>query len=125
MIRSYHPNDMEVIAQIHEKHYAEEFSLPDFISNFLCSFTIVNKGEIVSVGGMRTIVESVVITDKDKSVRDRREALYQILEASIYITGKCGYNQIHASIINDESWKRHLTKVGFKPIKGNMLVLEV
>lgn len=125
MIRSYHPNDMDMIAQIHEKYYAEEFSLPDFISHFLCSFTVVNKGEIISIGGVRTIVESIVITDRDKSVRARYHALHEILAASKFIAGKYGYDQIHATIVNDDAWKQHLKKIGFEPIKGNMLVLGV
>jgi len=125
MIRSYHPNDLHEIAEIHKKYYASEFSLPDFITKFLCSFTIVDNGKIICAGGVRTIVESVIVTDKSQSVRIRREALYEMLQASMFTANKCGYEQLHASIIDDEQWKRHLDKVGFKPIKGEMLVLDV
>ena len=125
MIRCYHPNDFNEVAQIHEKYYAEEFSLPNFFDRFLCSFTIVEDGEIISAGGVRAIAESVIVTDKSKNIKVRRKALYDMLDAQMFVTKKYGYDQLHASIINDPQWQRHLIKVGFKPIKGNMLVLEV
>lgn len=126
MIRSFYPTDLNKIEQIHEKYYKNEFELPDFWNNYLCAFTVENENqEIVLSGGIRTILEAVVITDKSKSVRDRRLALIEFLHASATIGSKYAYDQIHATVINDEKWENHLKRIGFRPTKGNMLVLGI
>lgn len=123
-IRSIKEGDIEKASIIWEKYYKEEFTLPDFIDKFLCSFVVEKYDEIVSIGGVRLVTESVVLTNKDFSVRERREALYKILEASAYITKSNDFSQLHA-FVQDESWHRHLLKVGFNNTKGKSLVLEL
>jgi hypothetical protein len=124
-IRSIETSDFEQIRAIHEKHYREEFSLPDFINKFICAYVVENsKDKIISVAGVRTIVECIAITNKDASVRERRDALLQILEASKYFAAANGYSELHA-FIQEEAWKHHLEKFGFHKTKGKALVLEV
>ena len=124
-IRSLQESDFGQLRDIHARFYKDEFSFPDFIDNYLCSFAVVNHdGQIISASGIRTILESVAITDKRFSVRDRRKALLEILHASTYISSKNGFNQIHA-FIQDESWLKHLEKYGFIPTKGFPLVLDL
>jgi len=107
-----------------EKYYKEEFDFPDFITNFLCCFIVEQEGNIICAAGVRTIAEVILITDKDFPVRSRRGSLYNVLDASSFIAGKMGYNALHA-FITDLTWKEHLSNVGFHPIKGDGLILEL
>ena len=115
-------DDIKRLKEIHEKHYSHEFSFPDFLNGFYCAFVIEDESGIVAAGGVRPICESIIITDKDRSVRDRRYALSQVLQASMFIANAEKYNELHA-FIQDTNWEWHLSKVGFKPTKGKSLVL--
>jgi len=123
-IRVLYPSDIEQLKAIHERFYKNEFDFPDFYDKFLCAFTVLENEHIICSGGVRTIAESVIITNKEFDIASKREALYKMLEASLFTIGKCNYNELHA-FIQDEKWLRHLLKVGFKSTKGDSLVLSV
>lgn len=118
------PSDIDELRKIHEKHYSSEFSFSDFASGFIAAFVVEDSesNTIITAGGIRAIVECVAITDKDISVRDRREALYKLLQACAFHTTSKGYNGLHAFIQNDD-WLRQLKKVGFKETAGKSLVM--
>lgn len=126
IIRELHSSDLNQLRAIHARFFSDEFELPDFFNKFLCSFVVVNEEEnvIITAGGVRTIAESVIITNKHISPETRREALYRMLEASAHITNSFGYEQLHAFIQNDK-WKKHLEKVGFNKCKGEAVYLNV
>ncbi len=124
IIRALQADDIEKIREIHEKYYQEEFVFPDFTRDFLGAFVSVDDDKIVAIGGVRNIIESVVITDKGASVRKRHDALFQILDASAWLTGQKGHTELHAFVQND-IWKHILEKVGFHTTKGQALVLEL
>ena len=125
MIRALCPGDIDTLRVIHHNFYRGEFEFPDFLNNFLCSFVVIKDGEnkIVSAGGVRLIAEAIIITDKQFSVRERRSALYQILDAAEFITKKADFPRLHA-VTEDESWKKHLMKIGFHS-RGELLVLDL
>jgi hypothetical protein len=124
MIRAMREEDLQLIQEVHKEFYSRDFPIPDFQKHFLCAFVAVNeKQEIVSAGGVRTICESILITDKRQPVATRREALYDMLSASMYIAGKNNYNALHA-FIQEAGWKSHLEKVGFTPITGDGLIIQ-
>jgi hypothetical protein len=124
-IRALTPNDIDEIRKIHNLFYKDEFEFPDFLNNFLCAFVVIDDDEkIISAGGVRMIAESVLITDLNHSTRDRRKALYQVLEASQYLTLNADFKELHA-FVQDDKWSRHLNRVGFLPTKGKSLVLEL
>jgi len=124
-IRSLQLEDIEVIRKIHETHFKNEFEFPDFLNNFLCAFVVENEdGRIISAGGVRAIAESIIVTDKSYPIKDRRAALYQVLDASCFLTKQASFDQLHA-FIQDANWLRHLQKIGFSPTKGQALVLNV
>jgi len=126
MIRSLLKDDFDKVKEIHEKFYKTEFDLPNFLDKYLCAFAVEDEdtNEVISLGGIRTIVESIVMTNKDFSPRDRRKALLEILAASLHFTEKFKYNQIHA-FVQESDWEHHLRKVGFKDINGKGLVLSL
>lgn len=124
-IRPLSTNDIEKIREIHSKYYQDEFEFPDFFNNFLCAFAVTTDTDsIISVGGVRSIAESLVITDKDYNVKTRRAALFRVLDASEFIARDAKYNELHA-FVQDEDWYNHLRKIGFLPTKGKPLVLEL
>jgi hypothetical protein len=124
MIRPLKFEDLHVIKRIHEEYYKEEFDFPNFFDKFLGVFVVTDDStdELLTVGGIRTIAESVIITNKGARARNRRFALYQMLQASLFTCSRLGYHELHA-FIQDEKWVKHLMKVGFKPTVGKPLVL--
>lgn len=124
IIRNYQDNDFEQLKLIHERYYKTEFSLAEFYEHFLQLFVVVEDDKIITAGGVRTIVESVIVTDKSFSVKQRREALLKMLQAQSFVTGRNDYKQLHA-FIQDKSWLNQLIEYGFKPCKGNAIYIGV
>jgi len=97
--------------------------MPNFGTGYLAGLAAVgDKGQIISAAGIRLIPEVVMITDKLQPIEDRRLALLELLRACCFVAEKDGFDQIHA-FVQDEKWKRHLLKAGFRGTKGEALVL--
>jgi hypothetical protein len=124
IIRNYQDSDLEQLKIIHERYYKEEFSISEFYQNFLNLFSVVEDDKIISVGGVRLIAESVIVTDKGYSARQRREALLMMLQSQTFITGRNNYHQLHA-FIQDKNWEKQLLEYGFKPCKGDAVYIGV
>jgi hypothetical protein len=123
--RALMPRDLPAVKLIHAQHYEHEFELPDFKTNYIASFAVVNEAEkIIAAGGVRAIAEVVIVTDKEAASRDKHKALYKILEASKYFANEAKFDQIHA-MVKDDKWKRRLEKDGFKQCEGILLYSEV
>lgn len=120
------PSDFEEIKRIHYNHFKDEFTLDDFMDpHTLRAWSIRNDdGKIICVGGIRAIVEAVMITDKEFPADERRDAFYKMLEAMMFICRDYGFNQLHA-FIQDEKWLRHLKSAKFHETKGRSLVLNI
>ena len=107
--------DRYELYDIWKKYYKDEIPLfPDFFDKYLCAFVVEQEGHIVVGGGVRTIAESVILTNKSFTPRQRVVALREVLHASKYVANRSGYNNLNA-FIADESWKKHLIRIGFKP----------
>lgn len=124
--RSLRREDIARVQEIHERYYKEEFNFPNFLRNFLCAFVVPNdKGDIISAGGVRLIAESVIITNKGFSPKERREALLQVLETSKFICKREGYDGLHA-FVQEEAWAHILkSKYNFYPCAGEALVIDL
>jgi hypothetical protein len=124
-IRPLKDSDVNELRTIHAKYYSHEFSFDDFARGFLASCCIESSsGEIVSAGGIRPLTEIVLVTNKDFSVRERREALYKMLTACMYSASKFRLDSLHA-FVQDDVWIKHLKRVGFKDTKGKSLILNL
>lgn len=124
-IRVINHNDIEQLREIHLKHYNDEFEFPNLFENFLSSFVVTDKNDkIISGGGVRTIAESIIITDKDYPIESRRKALHEMLAASVFTAASREYKQLHA-FIQDEKWLRHLKRNGFKETVGKSIVFNL
>ena len=118
-------DDMELVRKLHAKGFAQEFDCPDFTRGFFSAFKIVDtKGQVIAISGIKPIAESIVITDSEANVRQKTEALIEILQASTYVCKQFDFTQLHC-FITDEEYKKHLQRFGFEPTKGQALVRNV
>lgn len=126
-LRAVKPDDIPRLKQIHQEFFRDDFAFPDFVTGFICAYVIEEDGQIIAASGVRTLAENVLITNKsgEFTIAKRREALLKILDVSRYVCQKYGYDQLHAFVINDENWTRHLHDYGFHPTKGKALVLNL
>lgn len=117
------PTDEPDLRLIHDKFYKDEFSFPNFFDKFIVAASVKDKDDnIICAGGVRTICEAVIVTNKDIEIEQRREALLKILNLSEFASGRVGYKSIHAQILNNPKWEQHLIKYGFQKSKGTWLV---
>ena len=123
-IRTYYPADLSQLSQIHQKFYADEFHLADFFNHPFTQVVVEEDGKIICAASIREILELVAITNKDFSPRIRRAALLNILQSAMFTAARTNFNQLHA-FIQDNKWKSQLEKYGFKPTKGQALVLNI
>lgn len=123
-IRAIRVEDFNKIKKIYETYFANQFEFPDFVRNYIAAFVVEDDGEVIVVGGVRTIAEAVMITNKDIPTVDRREAMISILTALSHMSKLDGHDQLHA-FVQEDKWKRHLIRVGFRPTKGEALVIDL
>lgn len=124
VIRNFNQVDLFTLERLHRKFFADQFELPNFLDKFFCAITIEDVNGILAIGGVRTIAECILVTNMDRTARDRRNALYAFLHAAAHFSAKHDYNQLHA-FVQDEVWAKHLKKVGFSSTKGQALVIGV
>jgi len=121
----FQPDDEVQLKTIHSVN-DYEFAFPNFMDKFLCAFTVKDHdGNIITGGGVRTICEAVIITDRDVRIESRRRALHKMLDMSKYVTEKYGYDEIHAIVLDDPKWEGHLKKQGFRDSNGKWLVMSI
>lgn len=125
MIRALLKRDQIQIKDIHEQFYKDEFDLSE-MTNFTCGFTSVDENDkVICAGGIKTLMEMIIVTDKNIDITKRQLALYDMLNTAGKSTKACGYDLLHI-FIQDDKWARYLIKhVGFKPTIGKSLVIGV
>lgn len=125
MIRGLREQDLEKLRSIHRRFYANEFSFPDFSKHFINVFVITDSNDdLISVGGVRPILEIVAITDKDKIVKERVGALGDLLTISAFIAEHDKFDELHC-FVQDDTWMKQLMKKGFVETKGKSLVFKI
>jgi glutathione peroxidase-family protein len=122
IIRNIVENDLEQLKEIHQKYYSHEFPFEDFIGRFFESMVVEDKGEIISACTLRTLIEAVMITDKNVETGLRREALLRILATSLLVAGRTGHCSVQA-FIQDDTWEKQLKRYGFRECKGKALFI--
>jgi hypothetical protein len=121
-IRKLRLTDIPGLYEIWKKYYINDFTFPDFYEKYLFSNIIVDENDqIISLGAVRVIPEAVFITDKNRSIRQRKFALESLLELTMIELKDRKFDQLHAQV-NDENWKNVLVKYGFNKCAGTVLV---
>lgn len=124
MIRLLEKHELEAVIELHRRFYQDEFKFPD-LSQFLCVLAAVDESNgIVTAGGVRPILETVLITDQSQPVKLRRKALLEMLQSISFVAHRSNYNQIHA-FVQDEGWLKQLVKHGFRKCHGEALYLNI
>ena len=127
-IRAYKPSDIPEAKRIFDKFYAKDahgsLEFPDMTQNYLCAFTVLGSdGRIVTTGGVRVIPEVTLMTDKERPVRERVQALRQVLSVAGFITRDSNFSWLHA-VTDDPTWANQMETVGFTP-RGQDLEIHV
>lgn len=123
-IRSLKSDDFRAAHKIHMAHYQETPEV-DFNHSFIASFVVEDASGIVTLGGIRLNPEIVLVTDMDRSVRARHDALYRVLDASKFICVKHNYDQVYAFVTDALYSKQLQEKSGFKPAVAETLILNL
>ena len=123
IIRGLSSNDIGKLKEVHERYYKDKFPFPDFIDNYIGTFTVVDdSNRVITGGGLRVIPEAVIITDKSFSPSQREKALLMVLDVALYLVRKNRFSQLHAFVEDDPNWVHVLKKHGFRDIVGTGLV---
>jgi len=122
IIRPVKEDDIEILKEIHERYYKNEFPFDDFIGRFFECMVAEDNGKIISACSLRTLIEAVMITDKNIDHKLRREALLRILHTSLLVAGRTGHPSVQA-FIQDETWEKQLKRYGFRECKGKALYI--
>ena len=123
-MRTLNINDINELKKIHSHFYEKEFEFPNFFENYLCAFVVEDNDKIITAGGVRTIPEIILITDKDQSVKMRVSGLYKALQISNHICERNNYKHLHA-FVQDDKWLGQLLRSGFRSTKGKSVVIDV
>lgn len=126
IVRNFEDVDIPDLLRIHQNFYESEFSISEFdVNNFIDKFVIADESnQIVSICGVRNIAEIIAVTDKNHSVRARREALMKMLEVSNFIARRSDFDSIHA-FVQDKVWLNQLLRHGFKLTNGTTIIKSV
>lgn len=124
IIRAFQDKDIKDLERIHQD-YENEFSLSEFNdSRFSDLFVVEQDSRVISLGGIRTLAEVVIVTDKTIPTKDRVQGLQLIRQTSAYIARKNGFDSIHA-FVQDKVWLHQLLRNGFRQTQGVALVCDV
>ena len=123
-IRPLEQSDYDALEAIHRRYY-DGLDVPSFRRNCLGAYVIHDENnDPICMGGIKTFAEIVIVTDKSKSLRARREALYKVLDVSRFITSRYGYEHLHA-FINDDQYLHTLLRRGFRLMKAHPVVIDL
>lgn len=127
-IRNYRPSDMEAATRIFNRYYSKDrfgsLTFPNMTENYLCAFTVEDENkQIITVGGVRTVAEVTLMTDKARSTRERVNALKSVLKASAFIARQFNFDWLHA-VTDDPTWANQMKQHGFIP-RGEDLEIHV
>lgn len=123
MIRALFERDKDELIRIHQQ-YKGEFQIEEFDDpHYLQLLAVIDSTDkLICAGGIRTITEAVLVTDKTATNRKKYEALYKFLQACEFVCKRNGYTEL-TTFVQDEAWIKHLLDNGFARTKGESLVL--
>lgn len=117
LIRSYQLQDIKEAKRIFDKYYSKDkqgsLTFPDMTDNYLCAFVVEDDNKnIITSGGVRTIPEVTLMTDKEYPTRERIQALKLVLRATGFIAKQFRFDWLHA-VTDDPTWANQMKQHGF------------
>lgn len=124
-IRLLEQADIPEVDRIYNAYFSDNEYPAFFNGKYSCRYAVTDdSNKLILAGGVKTIAETVVVTDRSRPVKTRLDALLQALGSSIFITQAMKYNQIHAFVNNDEKYIKVLQTYGFKLVDAKVLILD-
>lgn len=124
IIRPMTHTDSLELEEMSQKYYPE-FNSPEFEDNYFGKFVIThNNGEIVIGGGLRSLAEVVLVTDKSKNRHLIGDGLIRALGLCINEARNRNIDFLHA-FVKDDKYAKHLISHGFDIREGTALSLYV
>lgn len=123
-LRSPVRSDSAKIKEVHEKFHEEDFPLPSY-DNVLADAVADNGQGLIAYGMVKVLAELILISDKDKPLRDRMNALDMLVKAAVSQAKEIGLEQLYITVSDprfSELLKKHF---GFKTVKAESLVLNL
>src|SRR6266404_1797978 len=115
MVRAFESSDISKLVDIHKRNYEQEFPFPFSGARAFLDEKFVVEDEyhnIITFGALEIALEAVVMTDKCCPIKQRREALYKLLQALSFAAEGHGFDMFHCTI-QDLKWLEHLKRAGF------------
>jgi hypothetical protein len=120
MIRKIRGRDLEYIRHLCQIHYGDEFPFPDLTHCHRIPVCDV-EGQVIGGGIFRDIPEAIIIIDKNRSRRNKVQAVKELVEEGIKITREFDHEGYHV-FVQDKEFEDILTKhFGFKETVGKVL----
>ena len=126
IIRELKPEDEFEVLRIYNEYF-DHLEYPDFYDKSIvpCPFVVTDDdGKLILAGGVKLIAEAVVVSDQDRSKKDRFEALLQALGSTIFIAQGMKHQKIFVFVQGNEKYVQTLQKFDFKPLDAKLLVLD-
>jgi len=126
-VEHLNPEYFRQVVRIHEKHFRNEFPLENILdSKILNQLVIVdNDDNVITFGGIKLLFELFLVTDLDRSPRDRVLALKTFLNKAITEARRKEFEQVHCFPSEIGDWVEILGKVGFSQTKGRALYMNL
>jgi hypothetical protein len=93
-IRPASKNDIDILARIYAKYYADDFPLN--LNNSAYFILAEKNNEILGAGWLQAIIEATIILNQDARPRDKFAALKALIDSGMQQTKIFGFDQMHA-----------------------------
>lgn len=120
MIRQAKKVDLNTVKEFHDKQSSHHL---DF-ENILYHGVYENENGIIAYGAVKAFHELVISVNKDRSVRDRTEAIKELLNACVYLSGSEGPTKLFA-LAEPEFAETLVKHFGFTLLSEQVLALKV
>ena len=117
--------DYEDATKLYDKFRASEFGIPSPERLIASRSALDDDGNLIAFGTLVPLIESILVIDNDRSLKEKTLALRQLLLEAIKGVSDMKQDGIHAFVqdpIYANSLKKHF---GFRTCKGEALYLGV
>lgn len=122
-IRAFTKSDLGQMEKLYDLYFKREYSFPKFME-MICAFVVEDEEGPIVYGGVRDIPETIAVTDLSRKPKIREEALYKLLDASIFVCKSNNYDQMYVWTQNYK-YARRMLKNGFRHPDGESLIFDL
>ena len=108
--RALQLKDLEKLKGLHDKYYSQ-FEFPQFF-RYMNAFVIEDEEGIIMAGGVESVAEISLVTNKERKMITLGRALLEAKEIALFTCNKFGVRDLYAFVDNDD-YAKHLIQHGF------------